>query len=48
LLPADHRRAEIAPSYPEVQLTAEVRAWARTLQERRPSERAQAPRQKGA
>jgi hypothetical protein len=48
LLPADHRCAEIAPSDPEVQLAAEVRARARTLQERCPSARARAPRQKGA
>ena len=48
LLPADHRRAEIAPSDPEVQLAAEVRARARTLQERCPGVRARAPRQKGA
>ena len=50
LLPADHRRAEIAPSDPEVQLAAEVRARARTrtLQERCPGTRARAPCQKGA
>ena len=48
LLPADHRRAEIAPSDPEVQLAAEVRARACTLQERCPGARARAPRQKGA
>ena len=48
LLPADHRRAEIAPSVPEVKLAAEVRARARTLQERCPGARARAPRQKGA
>jgi hypothetical protein len=33
LLPTYHRHAEIAPSDPEVQLAAEVRARARTLQE---------------
>ena len=48
LLPADHRRAEIAPSDPQVQLAAEVRARARTLQEQCPGARARAPRQKGA
>ena len=34
--------------YHEVQLAAEVRARARTLQERCPGARARAPRQKGA
>jgi hypothetical protein len=48
LLPADHRRAEIAQSDPEVPLAAEVRARARTLQEQCPGTRARARRQKEA
>ena len=48
LLPADQRCVEIAPSDSKVQLAAEVRARACTLQERCPDARARAPRQKGA
>jgi hypothetical protein len=48
LLPADHRRTEIAPSDPEVKLAAEVHARARALQERCPGARTRAPHQKGA
>ena len=48
LRPADHRRAEIAQVDPEVLPAAELRTRARKLQERCPSARARAPRQKGA
>ena len=47
IVPADHQRAEIAQVDPEVLLTAELCGRARTLHERSPGARAQAPRQRG-
>jgi hypothetical protein len=48
LQPADHQCMEFCQGDPKVLLMAELHARARTLQERCPGARVQAPHQKGA